>query len=100
MIHQETTWYFLVHFLPNWIYTTVTISEKVQTNQILTYPSPINVKDRKFFIFSGNKENLRNRIQRNYCSVVSGKANWHPSIVFLLNQLGPFFLAEINQGER
>lgn len=50
MIHQETTWYFLVHFLPNWIYTTVTISEKVQTNQILiTYPSPINVKDRKFF---------------------------------------------------
>lgn len=46
MIHQETTWYFLVHFLPNWIYTTVTISEKVQTNQILTYPSPINVKDR------------------------------------------------------
>lgn len=46
MIHQETTWYFLVHFLPNWIYTTVTIAEKVQTNQILTYPSPINVKDR------------------------------------------------------
>lgn len=100
MIHQETTWYFLVHFLPNWIYTTVTISEKVQTNQILTYPSPINVKDRKFFIFSGNKEKLRNRIQRKNCSVVSGKANWHPSIVFLLNQLGLFFLAEINQGER
>lgn len=100
MIHQETTWYFLVHFLPNWIYTTVTIAEKVQTNQILTYPSLINVKDRKCFIFSGNKEKLRNRIQRNYCSVVSGKANWHPSIVFLLNQLGPFFLAEINQGER
>lgn len=92
MINQETTWYFLVHFLPNWINTTVTISEKViQINQILTYPSLNNVKDRKFFIFSGNKEKLRNRIQRKYCSVVSGKANWHPSIVFLLNQLGLFF---------
>lgn len=33
-------------------------------------------------------------------SVVSGKANWHSSKVFLLNQLGSFFLAEINQGKR
>lgn len=54
------------------------------------YQSLINVEDRK----------LTNRIQRRNCSFVLGKANWHPSIVFLLNQLGPIFLAEINQGER